>query len=242
MEKCCRLLPSFDQDDSLPTGTRSLDDDRLLLYQKLFGYTSEELEQVIKVLGESGQEPVSSMGDDAPMAVLSTKVRSLYDYFRQMFAQVTNPPIDSLREKHVMSLATCIGQEQNVFDEAQGHAYRVMFKSPILVYSDLQQLLQLDQDHYRHVILDLNYSKEYGLKNAIEELAQRARKEVEQGAVLLILSDRDITSESLPIPAAMAVGAVQRILVENSLRCDANIIVETASCRDPNHFAVLIGV
>jgi glutamate synthase (NADPH/NADH) large chain len=242
MEKCCRLLPSFDQDDSLPTGIRALDDDRLLLYQKLFGCTSEELEQVIKVLGESGQEPVSSMGDDAPMAVLSTKVRSLYDYFRQMFAQVTNPPIDSLREKHVMSLATCIGQEQNVFDETQGHAYRIMFQSPILVYSDLQQLLQLDQDHYRHVILDLNYNKEHGLKNAIEELAQRARKEVEQGAVLLILSDRNITSESLPIPAAMAVGAVQRILVENNLRCDANIIVETASCRDPHHFAVLIGV
>ncbi|MGB3221590.1 MAG: glutamate synthase large subunit [Desulforhopalus sp.] len=242
MEKCCRLLLSFDRDDSLPTGTRALDNDRLLLYQKLFGYTSEELEQVIKVLGESGQEPVSSMGDDAPMAVLSTKVRSLYDYFRQMFAQVTNPPIDSLREKHVMSLATCIGQEQNVFDEAQGHAYRVMFKSPILVYSDLQQLLQLDQNHYRHVILDLNYNKERGLKNAIMELGKRARKEVEQGAVLLILSDRDITPESLPIPAAMAVGAVQRILVENNLRCDANIIVETASCRDPHHFAVLIGM
>jgi glutamate synthase (NADPH/NADH) large chain len=242
MEKCCRLLPSFDHDDSLATGTRALDDDRLLLYQKLFGYTSEELEQVIKVLGESGQEPVSSMGDDAPMAVLSTKVRSLYDYFRQMFAQVTNPPIDSLREKHVMSLATCIGQEQNVFDEAQGHAYRVMFQSPILVYSDLQQLLQLDQNHYRHVILDLNYNKERGLKKAIEELGQRASKEVEQGAVLLILSDRDITSESLPIPAAMAVGAVQRILVEHNLRCDANIIVETASCRDPHHFAVLIGM
>ncbi len=242
MEKCCKLLPSFDRDDSLPTGNRALDDDRLLLYQKLFGYTSEELEQVIKVLGESGQEPVSSMGDDAPMAVLSTKVRSLYDYFRQMFAQVTNPPIDSLREKHVMSLATCIGQEQNVFDEAQGHAYRIMFQSPILVYSDLQQLLQLDQNHYRHVILDISYSKELGLKNAIEELGQRARKEVEQGAVLLILSDREITPDSLPIPAAMAVGAVQRILVENNLRCDANIIVETATCRDPHHFAVLLGV
>jgi glutamate synthase (NADPH/NADH) large chain len=242
LEKCCRQLPVFDRDDKSAIGGRSLDDDRLLLYQKLFGYTNEELQQIVKVLGETGQEPVSSMGDDAPMAVLSTRERSLYDYFRQMFAQVTNPPIDSLREQHVMSLATCIGREQNVFDEAEGHANRVIFQSPVLVYSDFQQLLQLDQDHYCHVILDLNYARELGLRNAIEELCQRARKEVEQGAVLLILSDRNISSGSLPIPAAMAVGAVQRILVENSLRCDANIIVETADSRDPHHFAVLIGM
>ncbi|MGB3210272.1 MAG: glutamate synthase large subunit [Desulforhopalus sp.] len=242
MEKCCRHLPAFEQDDQLTTGDRSFDDDLLLLYQKLFGYSNEELEQIIKVLGATGQEPVSSMGDDAPMAVLSTKERSLYDYFRQMFAQVTNPPIDPLREKHVMSLATCIGAEQNVFDEAQGHAYRVMFQSPVLVYSDLQQLLRLDQKHYRHVVLDLNYPKELGLKKAIEELCRRARKEVEQGAVLLVLSDRNISIETLPIPAAMAVGSVQRTLVENSLRCDANIIVETADSRDPHHFAVLIGM
>jgi glutamate synthase (NADPH/NADH) large chain len=242
MEKCCRKLSSFEQDAGLATGTRSLDVDRLLLYQKIFGYTNEELEQMIKVLGETGQEPVCSMGDDAPMAVLSSTRRSLYDYFRQMFAQVTNPPIDSLREKHVMSLATCIGREQNVFDEAQGHAYRVMFQSPVLVYSDLQQLLQLDQKHYRQVTFDLNYSRDLGLQQAIEELCHMARKAVEEGAVLLILSDRNITPETLPIPAAMAVGAVQRVLVDNQLRCDANIIVETADCRDPHHFAVLFGM
>ena len=242
MQQCCRQLPAFDQDENLDTGMRSLDDDHLLLYQKLFGYTNEELVQVVKVLGETGQEPVSSMGDDAPMAVLSTKDRSLFDYFRQMFAQVTNPPIDSLREKHVMSLATCIGREQNVFDEAEGHAHRVMFQSPVLVYSDMQQLLQLDQNHYRHVILDLNYAKELGLKKAIEELCRKVLQEIKKGAVLLILSDRNITAESLPIPAAMAVGAVQRLLVEKSLRCDANIIVETAGCRDPHHFAVLFGM
>jgi len=242
LDKCCWHLSSFDQDETLATGTRSLDDDQLLLHQKIFGYTNEELEQILRVLGETGQEPVSSMGDDTPMAVLSTRQRSLYDYFRQMFAQVTNPPIDPLREKHVMSLATCIGREQNVFDEAQGHAYRVMFQSPVLVHSDLHQLLTLDQKHYRHVVLDLNYAGELGLKAAVAQLAEKARAEVEQGAVLLILSDREVSAESLPMPAAMAVGAVQRILVENSLRCDANIIVETASTRDPHHFAVLIGM
>lgn len=242
MAKCCQQFRSFDHDLQLETGSRELDDDRLLLYQKLFGYTNEELVQVIKVLGETGQEPVASMGDDAPMAVLSTGERSLFDYFRQMFAQVTNPPIDPLREKHVMSLATCVGREQNVFDEVQGHAYRVMFQSPVLVYSDLQQLLQLNQNHYKHVILDLNYPQQLGLKNGIEELCRTAMEEVENGAVLLILSDRNISPETLPMPAAMAVGALQRTLVENNLRCDANIIVETATVKDSHHFAVLIGL
>jgi glutamate synthase (NADPH/NADH) large chain len=242
MDTCCRKLVSFDTDETLETGARALDDDRLLLYQKLFGYSNEELEQMVKVLGETSQEPVSSMGDDTPMAVLSSRQRSLYDYFRQMFAQVTNPPIDPLRERHVMSLATCVGREQNVFDEAQGHAYRVMFQSPVLVYSDLQQLLRLSEAHYKHVILDLNYDKATGLKAAIEELSRRALVETENGAVLLVLSDRDISPETLPIPAAMAVGAVQRTLVENSLRCDANIIVETASVRDPHQFAVLLAM
>lgn len=242
MEKCCQQFRSFDHDLELETGSRSFDDDQLLIYQKLFGYTNEELEQVIKVLGETGQEPVASMGDDAPMAVLSTRERSLYDYFRQMFAQVTNPPIDPLREKHVMSLATCVGQEQNVFDEVQGHAYRVIFQSPVLVYSDLQQLLQLNQAHYKHVFLDLNYPQEIGLKSAILNLCRQAHKETEKGAVLLILSDRNISPETLPIPAAMAVGALQRTLVENNLRCDANIIVETATVKDSHHFAVLLGL
>ncbi|MGW8194421.1 MAG: glutamate synthase large subunit [Desulforhopalus sp.] len=242
MDKCCRRLKSFEEDERLDSGARSLNDENLLICQKLFGYTNEELEQVIRELGETGQEPIASMGDDAPMAVLSTRVRSLYDYFRQMFAQVTNPPIDPLREQHVMSLATCIGREQNVFDEAQGHAYRVIFQSPVLVYSDLQQLLELDQSHYKHVILDLSYNRDIGLEKGIKVLCERAREEAESGAVLLILSDRQIDQNKLPIPAAMGVGAVQRTLVGHNLRCDANIIVETGSCRDSHHFAVLLGM
>ncbi len=242
MEKSCQPLLPFEKNSTLDVGARSLDNDQLQLCQKLFGITNEEVEQVIAVLGETGQEPIASMGDDAPMAILSTKERSLYDYFRQMFAQVTNPPIDPLRERHVMSLATCVGREQNVFDEVQGHAFRVMFQSPVLVYSDMQQLLQLDQDHYKHVVLDLNYKEELGLKGALDSLCSKAKAEAQSGAVLLILSDRNISADTLPIPAAMAVGAIQRTLVENSCRCDTNIIIETASVRDPHHFAVLIGM
>ena len=210
MDKCCRQLRSFDHDPELPTGALELDDDKLLLYQKLFGWSNEELEQMIAVLGETGQEPVCSMGDDAPMAVLSQRERCFYDYFRQMFAQVTNPPIDPLRERHVMSLATCVGREQNVFDEAEGHAYRVMFQSPVLVFSDLQQLKGLSRSHYKHVVLDLHYARATDLASAVQALADKALAEATDGAVLLILSDRTIDPLTLPIPAAMAVGAVQR--------------------------------
>ncbi|MGL5729166.1 MAG: glutamate synthase large subunit, partial [Plesiomonas sp.] len=177
-----------------------------------------------------------------PFAVLSTQSRGIYDYFRQQFAQVTNPPIDPLREAHVMSLATSIGQEMNVFCEAEGQAHRVNFKSPILLYSDYHQLLSLDDKFYRHTPMDITFDpREKDLKQAVCDLCDQAEQHVRSGSVLLMLSDRAITQDRLPIPAAMAVGALQTRLVDNNLRCDANIIVETASARDPHHFAVLLG-
>ncbi|MFV0436208.1 MAG: glutamate synthase large subunit [Desulfopila sp.] len=236
---CTRLVPFAEVQDAAPELERTAAE--LLVSQKIFGYSREELEQMIRVLGETGKEPVSSMGDDTPMAVLSVTSRSLFDYFRQQFAQVTNPPIDPLRERHVMSLATCIGREQNVFNETRGHARRVSFASPVLVRSDFEQLKSLDQEHYRHVVLSLNYRQDQPLDEAIVALCDQALVEAGNGAVLLILSDRDISEKTLPIPAAMAVGAVQRTLVDNDLRCDTNILIETASARDPHHFAVLFG-
>ncbi|MCP3291116.1 glutamate synthase large subunit, partial [Aeromonas hydrophila] len=241
MDKHCKRLVPFEQMDDASTGAREFSDDQLKTYQKLFGYSYEELDQIIRVLGENGQEAVGSMGDDTPMAVLSSSQRTLYDYFRQMFAQVTNPPIDPLRENHVMSLATCIGREQNVFNETFGHAHRVLFQSPILLYSDFHQLLALEGEHYRHQVISLNFKPEEGLEAAILRICEEAKAAAKAGTVLLILSDRDVSADTLPIPAAMAVGAVQRTLVDNSLRCDANILVETASVRDPHHFSVLLG-
>jgi glutamate synthase (NADPH/NADH) large chain len=241
MTKHKRRLTRFEDLPDAEAGQAELDEARLRTYQKLFGYSMEELDQVIRVMGENGQEAVGSMGDDAPMAVLSSRARSVYDYFRQMFAQVTNPPIDPLRENHVMSLATLIGREQNVFNETHGHAHRVQFESPILLYSDFHQLMGLDQTYHKHCVLDLNFAPEEGLEAAIRRLCEEAKAAVRDGSVLLVLSDRAISQDRLPIPAAMAVGAVQRTLVENNLRCDSNIIVETASTRDPHQFAVLLG-
>jgi glutamate synthase (NADPH/NADH) large chain len=215
----------------------------LLTYQKLFGYSVEEVHQVIKVMATNGQEALGSMGDDTPMAVLSQKQRSIYDYFRQQFAQVTNPPIDPLREAHVMSLATCIGREQNIFNETSGYAFRILFESPVLMYTDMKQLRKFDNRHYRSDTLRLNYSSQTGLEQAIRDLCDQAVYLVKnQKTVILILSDRHISADELMIPAPLAVGAVQQRLTEEYLRCDSNIIVETATARDPHQFAVLLGL
>ncbi|MGI9875454.1 glutamate synthase large subunit [Vibrio chagasii] len=242
MEKNVHKLTPFSELDDDQVGKRSFDDDTLKTYQKQFAMSNEESDQVLRVLGDMGQEAVGSMGDDTPMAVLSSKERLVTDYFRQKFAQVTNPPIDPLREKHVMSLATSIGQEMNVFCETDGHAYRVTFDSPVLLYSDMQQLLQLNQKHYRHAILSMHYDPaQQDLEQAINTVCDRAEQEVRDGAVLVVLSDKGLEKGKLPIPAAMAVGAVQTRLADTNLRCDANIVVETATARDPHQFAVLLG-
>ncbi|HGE8302087.1 TPA: glutamate synthase large subunit [Serratia marcescens] len=242
MEKNVKRLVPFEDLPDDQVGSRELDDAQLETYQKQFGYSSEELDQVIRVLGEIGQEATGSMGDDTPFAVLSSRPRIVYDYFRQQFAQVTNPPIDPLREAHVMSLATSIGREMNVFCEAEGQAHRLSFKSPILLYSDFKQLTTLEGEYYRAETLDLTFDpQQQDLEQTIRALCDEAERKVREGAVLLVLSDRAIAPGRLPVPAPMAVGAVQTRLVEKSLRCDANLIVETASARDPHHFAVLLG-
>ncbi|WP_370546145.1 glutamate synthase large subunit [Edwardsiella tarda] len=242
MEKNVRRLIPFEDLPDDQVGSRTLDDRTLLSYQKQFAYSREEIEQIVQVLGENGQEATGSMGDDTPFAVLSSRPRLIYDYFRQQFAQVTNPPIDPLREAHVMSLSTSIGREMNVFCEAEGQAHRLNFKSPVLLYSDFVQLTGQDEEYYRAETLDITFDPQHrDLRQAIAELCEEAERRVRQGAVMLVLSDRAIGIQRLPIPAPMAVGAVQQRLVEQNLRCDANIIVETASARDPHHFAVLLG-
>ncbi|TRX55886.1 glutamate synthase large subunit [Thalassomonas sp. M1454] len=237
-----RLVP-FDQLDAQLVGKRAFNDEQMNQYQKLFNYSYEEIQQVIKVMAENGQEATGSMGDDTPMAVLSSQSRTLYDYFRQQFAQVTNPPIDPLRERYVMSLGTCIGREHNVFNEATGHADRIMFETPVLMYTGLKQLRELDPVNYRSEVINLNYDISEGLEAAVKRVCEEAVATVrDNNTVILILSDRQIDKTKLPIPAAMAVGAVQNRLVNENLRCDSNIVVETASVRDPHQFAVLFGL
>ncbi|PKG85310.1 glutamate synthase large subunit [Colwellia sp. 75C3] len=243
LDKNIRRLVPFDQLEANLIGQRVFTDLEMTQYHKMFNYSYEEIQQVIRTLAENGQEATGSMGDDTPMAVLSSQTRTLYDYFRQQFAQVTNPPIDPLRERYVMSLGTCIGREHNVFNETSGHADRMLFSTPVLMYTGLKQLRELDPEHYRSDTLTLSFKVEEGLEAAIRRLCDEAETLVRNsGTVILVLSDRNIQAGLLVIPAAMAVGAVQKRLVDQQLRCDSNIIVETGSVRDSHQYAVLLGL
>ncbi len=211
------------------------------VYQKMFQVTFEERDQVLRVLAEAGQEAIGSMGDDTPMPVLSRNVRSLYDYYRQQFAQVTNPPIDPLREQIVMSLETCFGRERNLFEETPAHASRLAAESPVLSEEKFAKLLSFDGADYPHARLSLQYDPAVGLRAAIEAVCDAAEAAVREGKVILVLSDQGIEPGKLPVHALLATGAVHHRLVKVGLRCDANIVVETATARDAHHFAALIG-
>ncbi len=214
----------------------------LSVYQKMFQVTFEERDQIIRVLAEDGQEATGSMGDDTPMAVMSTGVRSLYDYFRQQFAQVTNPPIDPLREAIVMSLNTSFGPERNLFEETDFHARRLEVRSPVLSRCKFARLVSQEDPEYALTRLSLQYDpKASTLQDAIRRIAEQAVASVRQGRVIILLTDRGITEGRLPVHALLAVGAVHHALVREGLRCNANILVETATARDPHHYACLIG-
>lgn len=210
MNKNVRRLTPYESLPDERVGQREFDDLRLAAYQKQFAYSSEELEQVLRMLGENGQEATGSMGDDTPFAVLSSRPRIIYDYFRQQFAQVTNPPIDPLREAHVMSLATNIGREMNVFCEAEGQAHRLSFTSPVLLYSDFLQLTTMKEEYYRADKVDMTYEPEKAVfrKPFLPCVNRPNRKYVRAPSCWCCLTAISLPGR-LPIPAPMAVGALQ---------------------------------
>ncbi len=218
-----------------------MDRDTLAQYQKMFNVSAEERDEIIRVLAQDESEAVGSMGDDTPMPVLSKKVRSLYDYFRQQFAQVTNPPIDSLRESIVMSLATQIGPECNIFVPVQQHAEQIVLSSPVLSQRKLRQIVALSDSGVSNEFIDLQYDEILDLKAAILNLCDQAEAAVRGGKLVLLLSDRYLVKGKLPIHALLATGAVHHRLVKTGLRCKCNILVETGTARDAHHFACLIG-
>ena len=234
-----RLSTTHDKD---PLTLSPFEKSELAVYEKQYQLTFEERDQVLKVLAKAGQEAVGSMGDDIPMPVLSKKIRSPYDYFRQQFAQVTNPPIDPLREQVVMSLMTSFGREKNLFEESSDHAHRLEIDSPVLSATKLDALLNHEDPAYDSTVIGLHYAKaSMTLKEAIQTVCDDVEKQVKAGKVIIVLSDRHAKKGLLPIHALFATGAVHHHLVKVGLRCQANIVVESASVRDPHHFATLIG-
>lgn len=236
-ENALRITGSLDKEhfDGLPA-------DELEAYMKQFQVSFEERDQVIRPLAEAGQEATGSMGDDTPMAVMSEKIRSPFDYFRQQFAQVTNPPIDPLRESVVMSLETCIGAELNIFTETPEHANRVILSSPLLSPAKFNRLLTLDRKGFEAARISLLFNaEETSLQQAISDVCAASEQAVRDGKTLLVLSDRGVSANALPVHSLLATGAVHHHLIQKGLRCDANIIVETAAARDSHQFATLLG-
>ncbi len=237
-EKGLRVEATLNQDTP---EFKLLEPDQLLVHQKMFMISYEERDQVLRPLAENSQEAVGSMGDDTPMAVLSSRVRHVADYFRQKFAQVTNPAIDPLRESIVMSLETCLGAERNVFEETPEHADRIILSTPVLSPAKFLRLVTNDRPGFEVAQISMNYRPELGLKKAIEAICEQAEQAVRDGKVLLVLTDKDLKPEELPASTLMATGAVHHHLVAKGLRCDANILVETGWARDSHQFAVLFG-
>ena len=223
------------------TAAEPMDKDTLLSYQKMFNLSREELKEIVSVLAMAELEAVGSMGDDTPMPVLSKKIRSPFDYFRQQFAQVTNPPIDSLRERIVMSLQTNIGRESGLFDLGPQHAEQVMINSPVLSQRKLRQLLGPDMFEDSHAFIDLNAPEGDSLSESLDRICAEAEQAARDGKLLIMLSDRYLKRGLIPVHALLATGAVHHHLVARGIRCDTNIIVETAVARDPHHIACLIG-
>ncbi|WP_404368291.1 glutamate synthase large subunit [Marinobacter sp.] len=220
---------------------RLMEVDQLLVHQKMFMISYEERDQILRPLAENGQEAVGSMGDDTPMAVLSSRVRHVGDYFRQKFAQVTNPAIDPLRESIVMSLETCLGAERNVFEETPEHANRLILSTPVLSPAKFLRIINNDRPGFEVEQIRLSYRPELGLSKAIEAVCEEAENAVRKGKAILVLTDKELTEGELPVNSLMATGAVHHHLVEKGLRCDTNILVETGWARDPHHFAILFG-
>lgn len=214
-------------------------------YLKAFGYSSEDIELIIKPMAESGNEPVGSMGNDTPVAAISDKPQRLFNYFKQLFAQVTNPAIDPIREELVMSLTGYIGSlQQNLLDEMPDHCKMVKCISPVVSNTYFQVIKNLKYKGFSTEVITMHFpvcAGGQGLEEAIQSLCVSVEKAVDSGKNYIILSDRGINPEFAPIPSLLAVSAVHHYLISKRKRMQIDLVVETADAREVHHFALLFG-
>jgi len=222
----------------------SLTTDALFSQQQLFGFTHEDLAFVLRPMLVDNKDPVWSMGDDTPLAAFSVRSRSFSDYFHQRFAQVTNPAIDPLRERCVMSLSSYLGLRQSLLTETPLHAQLVRLETPLLTEDELETLRHLDTTHFRMRTLSVNFATNGGptaMEHALERLEHDTLAAVTEGATLLVLSDRHATPVHAPIPMLIAIGAVHQALIRGGLRTGTSLICETGSAWDAHQIALLLG-
>ncbi len=232
--------------DQLPKPSRMHhpDAETLLRRQRAFGYSDEDLRMILGPMASKGEEPVGSMGTDTPLACLSDRPQSLFNYFKQLFAQVTNPPIDSIREEIVMSLVSYIGAERNILSEEPENCHMLKLEHPLLTNVDLEKLRRVSTGDLLAITLPALFRAsegEAGLKRALDELCQRASLAGKAGYTLLILSDRGVNKDYAPIPSLLALAAVHNLLVQEETRTQVALITESGEPREVMHFALLSG-
>ncbi len=231
---------SLPEPKSVPQSSRHA----LLQRQQLFGYTVEDLRILMAPMAKDGEEAIGSMGTDTPLAVLSNQSQLLYNYFKQLFAQVTNPPIDSIREEMVMSVESYIGSESNLLAETPEHCRMLKLECPILNDFELAKIREIAIGSFRAVTLPMTFpvsQGEVGLEASLKSVCQKASEAVTAGASILILSDRDADTEHAPMPSLLATSAVHHHLIREGTRTKAGLVVESGEAREVMHFALLIG-
>lgn len=220
------------------------DHETLMRRQMTFGYTLEELNKFLKPMATQSVDPIGSMGNDAPLAVLSTKPQLLFNYFKQLFAQVTNPPIDVIREEVFTDTTSAIGPEKNLIDPKPDSCRQISAESPILSNIELAKLKNIKQPNFQSAILPMLFpvkSGGNGLKKALDTLCKEADKLIAEGKCILILSDRGVDKNMAPIPSLLACACLHHHLIRNGTRLKASIILESAEPREVHHFALLLG-
>ena len=239
--------------DDLPQGPYiRMPHHRVVLRQQAFGFTYEELNLLVAPMARTGAEPLGSMGSDTPIAVLSTRPRMLYDYFQQLFAQVTNPPLDAIREEVVTSLQSTVGPEGDLLHPTRESCHQILLPQPILRNHELAKLVNLDPDDevhgHKHGMRSAVISCLYpvakggaGLRRALDDIRAEASKAIADGARILILSDRESNMGMAPIPSLLSVSAVHHHLVRERTRTQVGLIVESGDAREVHHMAMLIG-
>ena len=232
-------LDSLAGDSLAPHG----DVDSLRAQQAAFGYTEDQLTHLLEPMANQGVDPVGSMGDDTPLSVLGAFNRPLFTYFKQLFAQVSNPPIDYIREELVTSLQSRLGKQRNLMAESPEHARQLVLDSPVLSDEQTASIKDLDrgEDEFDAATLDMTYDPETDLEAAIERLRDDARAAIDDGASIIVLSDRDTAADRIPIPSLLATGGVHHDLVRHGLRTDVGLVVESGDPREVHHLATLVG-
>ncbi|GJM25835.1 MAG: glutamate synthase [Phycisphaerae bacterium] len=239
-----KMIKPYDEREAVSAEESALDLDDLTRVQKAFAYGKEDIDRLLIPMIYDGKEPVGSMGNDTPIAVLSHFPKTIYRYFKQLFAQVTNPPIDPLRERLVMSLRTAVGGRAGVLDEDEGAAELIKFASPVIDCAQFEWLKSLSNDRFRLQTLSCHFDVAggpEGFEPALDKLCQAAERSIDEGAPLIVLSDRDINADRAPIPMLLATSAVHQHLVRVGKRTQASLICDTGDPRMDHHFACLLG-